>query len=92
MEVDRIKNWQTFGTHMQEYLKERVLGKYQRQDVAPDLMSFTTKEICVWNILKYAIRSINGRGKRHDFEKIAHYAEMAWTKEQGEMEPLEEDE
>ena len=84
MEVDRIKNWQEFGMHMEEYLKHRVLGKYQREDNAPDLMAFTTKEICVWNILKYATRVFNGKGKQHDLEKIAHYAEMAWTMEQKE--------
>jgi hypothetical protein len=25
------------------------------------------------------LRNWNGKGKEHDLEKIAHYAEMAWT-------------
>jgi hypothetical protein len=27
----------------------------------------------------YSLRNWNGKGKEHDLEKIAHYAEMAWT-------------
>jgi hypothetical protein len=42
-------------------------------------MTITKPEVCVWNVLRYSLRSWNGRGKEHDMEKIAHYAEMAWT-------------
>jgi hypothetical protein len=29
--------------------------------------------------LRYSLRNWNGKGKEYDLEKIAHYAEMAWT-------------
>jgi hypothetical protein len=29
--------------------------------------------------LRYALRIWNGKEKRHDMEKIAHYAEMSWN-------------
>ncbi len=37
------------------------------------------RKVCVWNILKYALRLWNGHAKDPDFEKMAHYCEMAWT-------------
>lgn len=36
-------------------------------------------KICVWNILRYALRLWSGQAKDHDLEEIAHYAEMAWS-------------
>ena len=54
----------------------------RRRDVgkgAFDLMSITKPEVCVWNILRYALRNWKGKGKERDLEKIAHYAELAWT-------------
>jgi hypothetical protein len=42
-------------------------------------MTITRPEVCVWNILRYSLRNWNGKGKEHDLEKIAHYAELAWT-------------
>jgi hypothetical protein len=32
--------------------------------------------VCVWNILKYALRGWNGKAKEHDLEKIAYYAQL----------------
>lgn len=42
-------------------------------------MTITNSEVCVWNILRYCLRNWNGKGKEHHLEKIAHYAELAWT-------------
>jgi hypothetical protein len=51
-----------------------------------DLMSITKKpSICVWHILKYSLRIWNGKMKEHDLEKIAHYAELAWTMSDGKV-------
>ena len=41
--------------------------------------------ICVWHVLKYSLRVWNGAMKEHDIEKIAHYAELAWTMSGGEI-------
>jgi len=43
------------------------------------LMTITQPEVCAKKILRYAVRNWNGKGKEFDLEKIAHYAEMAWT-------------
>jgi len=40
--------------------------------------------VCVWKILQRSLRNWNGKGKEHDLEKIAHYAELAWTMEAGD--------
>lgn len=42
-------------------------------------------KICVWNILRYSLRMWNGKGKEHDLEKVAHYAELAWTLSDGRI-------
>ena len=42
-----------------------------------DLMTVTGAQVCLWNILRYSLRNRNGKGKKYDLEKIAHYAEMA---------------
>ena len=81
--VDRVKNWREFSNHMIHYLETQVQGKYQGDKDYPDLMWFTDVKTCVWNILKYGLRLFRGRGKEHDLEKVAHYAEMAWTMERG---------
>ena len=50
------------------------------------LMSITQSPlICVWHILKYSLRIWNDKGKEHDLEKIAHYAQLAWTMSGGEV-------
>ena len=41
--------------------------------------------ICVWNILRYSLRTWNGKQKAHDIEKIALYAELAWTLSEGKV-------
>jgi hypothetical protein len=87
--VNRLENWKAFNRHMEQYLQDRVAGKYQgietEEERVPDLMWFTDRKTCIWNILKYALRVWRGHGKSHDLEKMAHYAEMAWSMDQIEQ-------
>ena len=51
-----------------------------------DLMAITRNPlICGWCILKYSLRIWNGKQKTYDIEKIAHYAELAWTMSDGKV-------
>ena len=79
--TDRVENWRRFSAHMEEYIAQGTVKKYSVPgSVGCDLISMTNDgRVCVWNILKYAMRVWNGQAKRNDLEKIAHYAEMAWT-------------
>ena len=80
MKNDRVENWKRFSAHMEKYIQEQTIEKYKMDDDKGfDLMSISKPEICVWNILRYALRMWNGKKKVHDLEKVAHYAEMAWT-------------
>ncbi len=82
MITDRVENWKRFSDHMQEYIGRWTVEKYlvPGSDRGIDLISLTNDwRVCVWNILKYALRLWNGHAKDHDLEKICHYAEMAWT-------------
>jgi hypothetical protein len=87
MTQNRMENWQTFSRHMEEYIRDRTIEKYSTDGTEEtDLMGITNSAIiCVWNILKYAFRIWKRRMKRHDLEKIVHYAEMAWTLSKGEL-------
>ena len=82
--VDRVGNWDKFGKMMHDYIDSFTSVKYGSGQTV-DLMHFTPPHVSIWNILKYAIRVWNGRPKRHDLQKIAHYAEMAWTYSNGEI-------
>ena len=86
MPVDRVGNWRKFSEHMEEYIREQTIEKYtiERAD-GLDLMSISRPIICVWNILRYAVRIWNNRMKENDIEKIAHYAELAWTLSGGKV-------
>jgi len=80
MGIDRVKEWNTFSDYMSKYIQERTIEKYIVDEKEGfDLMSISKPEICIWNILRYALRIWNGKTKSHDLEKIAHYAEMAWS-------------
>jgi hypothetical protein len=90
MNNDRVANWQRFSQHMLTYIQEQTVEKYsvKNSDAASgfDLMSITRNPlICIWNILKYSVRIYNGKQKSHDIEKIAHYAELAWTMSNGKV-------
>ncbi len=81
---DRVENWRKFAEHMEKYIRDRTVEKYgvkkSGEATGFDLMSITRNPlICVWNILRYSLRIWNGKQKTHDIEKIAHYAELAWT-------------
>ena len=80
MGIDRVENWRKFSAHMEKYIQERTVEKYcVNENEGFDLMSLARADICVWNILRYALRMWNGKTKPHDLEKIAHYAEMNWA-------------
>jgi hypothetical protein len=84
MPIDRVENWKKFSEHMEEYIREKTIQKYGfgkslKEGTTFDLMSVTKTSVCVWNILRYSLRNWNGKGKENDLEKIAHYAELAWT-------------
>jgi hypothetical protein len=85
MDIDRVENWKRFSEHMENYIRERTIKKYEIDTTGGfDLMSITRSPIiCVWHILKYSLRMWNNKGKAHDLEKMAHYAEMAWTMSDG---------
>jgi len=82
---NRIENWDKFSAHMETYIRERTIEKYKMDETSDgiDLMSISKPEICLWNILRYSLRIWNGKQKEHDLEKIAHYAELAWTLSDG---------
>ena len=87
MAVNRVENWKKSSQHVEEYTQERTVDKYGIENSGGfDLMSIGGSPfICVWHILKYSLRIWNKRMKEHDLEKIAHYAELAWTMSDGEV-------
>jgi hypothetical protein len=75
---------------MEAYIRDRTFEKYGVKNSDElgsfDLISITRNPlICVWNILRYSLRIWNGKQKAHDIEKIAHYAELAWTMSDGKV-------
>ena len=67
-------------------IKEQTLAKYgvENSGNGVDLIAITQDlRICVWNILRYSLRMWNGKMKEHDLEKVAQYAELAWTVSEG---------
>ena len=80
MAIDRKEDWKAFS----EYILKNHIGDTQEkysidEDGCIDLMVFTSKEVKIWNIMRYILRNINGYGKPDDFLKIAHYAQMLQT-------------
>ena len=91
MPVDRVENWKKFSEHMEEYIRDHTIEKYTMEKIdGLDLMSISKPIICIWNILRYAVRIWNNRMKEQDIEKIAHYAELAWTLSGGKILRTEE--
>ena len=77
----RVQEWDDFAKQMHDYIETFTVKKYKSsvtQDI--DLIELADAKLCVFNVLKYAMRMHNGRGKAYDAEKMAHYAQMAWTK------------
>jgi len=85
---DRLGDWEKFSKYMSEAYLSGPIKKYSGAHRMNDFLHYTGLRVMIWNILKYALRLWLGRGKIHDFEKIAHYAQMAYTlKEQKELTP-----
>jgi len=89
MAFDRIDDWKKFSKKMEEYI-EVPQKKYGSELKFNDLCTYTGLRVMLWNILKYTLRLWSGYGKEHDFEKIAHYAQMAYTlkERQGRVAPF----
>lgn len=89
---DRIGDWQKFSRMMETYIKTPQT-KYGTNLKFNDLLHYTGLRVMLWNILKYALRLWSGAGKKHDFEKIAHYAQMCWVlkERQGRKAPFFKD-
>lgn len=86
MGADRLGNWDKWAVIMHNYIETFTIAKYGANDEEDiDLMSITEPRICIWNILKYALRLWKGKGKINDLHKICHYAEMAWTLSKGDL-------
>jgi len=76
--IDRVAEWGKFSDHMIKYIEENTLEKYKTDD-GNKFMTIADKDYCIQNIIKYAIRLKNGKGKDLDLEKIAHYSCFAWS-------------
>jgi hypothetical protein len=74
---DRIGDWKEFSSIMEKYI-EVPQTKYGTNLKFNDLCHYTGLRVMLWNILKYALRLWSGAGKENDFQKIAHYAQMAF--------------
>jgi hypothetical protein len=72
----RAKSFLSFASHVADYIDDYTVPKYG--DSGKDLCSGYTFEQCMREIAKYAARNISKHGKRHDIEKIVHYAQMAY--------------
>ena len=85
MAIDRVGDWKKFSDEvMVPYLEKHTISKYGSFKEF-DLMSVTSPIICVWQILKYAFRCYSGKGKTNDLQKIAHYAQLAYTISDGDL-------
>ena len=73
----RITNLGTFGG-FSEGQKGLKTGHFNGVDLMS--MSISDYKVCLWNILKYALRIQNGKIKEYDLEKIAHYVCLAFNK------------
>lgn len=79
-----IMIWKEYSRHMESYISERTVGKYSIDGGKQmDMMSVSDKRICVWNVMKDALRGMNGNGKENDLQKMAHYAQLAWNMDGG---------
>lgn len=79
--VDRVGDWDKFALDMHNYIGQFTVSKYGGSDKPTfDLMVITEPRESLWNIIKYGLRMWNGKGKKYDWYKIAHYCQMGWTK------------
>lgn len=82
---DRVRDWDEWASKMHDYIESFTITKYGDDEAGFDLMCVTEPRICVWNILKYALRLWRKKGKIHDIHKICHYAQMAYTLSNGDL-------
>lgn len=83
--VDRVGDWDVFAKDMHDYIAKNTITKYGQDSFGFDLMSITEPRVCIWNIIRYALRCWNGKGKKNDLYKICHYAQMAYTLSNGDL-------
>jgi hypothetical protein len=84
---DRVGDWDKFAKIMHDYIETFTVSKYgvESEEDGFDLMSITEPRVCIWNILKYALRLWKNKGKIHDIHKICHYAQMSYTLSKGDL-------
>ena len=86
---DRLADWDKFAQEMHDYIESFTISKYGGNNEDDfDLMAVTEPRIAIWNVFKYVWRLWKKRGKRNDIYKIVHYAQIAWTQANGDMESL----
>lgn len=68
---EKYKQWMIFANQVADYIEENTIEKY-----GDNLSEYIEPRICIWNILKYAIRMWKNRGKTNDIFKICHYAQL----------------
>jgi hypothetical protein len=83
-EKDRVSEWDDWAQIMHDYVNDTTQPKYKTKS-GFDLISITDPKTCIWNILKYAFRIYNGRGKINDLKKICHYAQIAYVVSDGDL-------
>lgn len=85
---DRVGDWDTWAQKMHDYIASFTVAKYGDEEDGFDLMCVTEPRVCIWNILKYALRLWRGKGKIHDVHKICHYAQMSYTLSKGDLKKI----
>jgi hypothetical protein len=75
--IGSVEAWKEFAKMMEEYIDKNTMKKYSARKEF-ELIDVTTPEVCFFQIMRYALRGMNGMGKPNDIQKIAHYAQFAW--------------
>lgn len=85
---ERWLHWMNFSAFMEGHIEDYTVPQYG--DYPDDQLTSWTPEQCIENIKRYCNRfTSNARGEEErlrDLLKIAHYAQVAWTKLRGEEE------
>jgi len=75
------KDWQEFSAVVLDHVENYTVKQYG--DKGNDLASDYTPEECIRQVMKYVKRFENNarpQERGRDMLKIAHYAQMAWSK------------
>lgn len=78
VDCDSIEAWEKFNVHMKKYIKS-TFGKYDTGNFSL-AQNIADEKTMLFNIIKYALRNHNNKGKDGDISKIVHYACMLFTK------------